>query len=131
MSAVMLLSRRLGIMGAHPPERIVERGMRAAGHRPTREEVDAAATVTHLGFGAACGVAYGLVAHRLPAAVAALLGIPFALLVWAVSYAGWIPALRILPPPPDDQPGRVGTMLTAHVVYGAVLGAAWRALARR
>ena len=49
-------------------------------------------------------------------------GILFGTLVWAVSYAGWVPAARILPPPQDDDPERVATMIGAHVVYGAVLG---------
>ena len=47
----------------------------------------------------------------------------FGLGVWAVSYLGWIPALGLLPPPYRDNPRRAWTTLTAHLVYGAVLGA--------
>jgi hypothetical protein len=50
-------------------------------------------------------------------------GVAFALGVWAASYAGWIPALGLLPPPGRDNPRRAWTTATAHVVYGAVLGA--------
>ena len=126
----MLGSKRLGIMGAHPPERVVEEGMRAAGHQPSAGEVDAVASVTHVGFGIACGTAFGLLAQLAPR-LSGRLGIPFALLIWVVSYAGWIPALRILPSVHDDHPGRVGTMVVAHVVYGSVLGLAWRSIVHR
>ena len=42
-------------------------------------------------------------------------GIGFGLLVYTVSYAGFIPALNILPSPPDDRPGRQPAMIAAHV----------------
>jgi hypothetical protein len=38
-------------------------------------------------------------------------GIGFGLIVWATSYLGWIPMLGILPPAPEDQPGRRRIML--------------------
>jgi len=44
-------------------------------------------------------------------------------LVWFVSYQGWVPALGLLPPAHRDRPGRPATMLIAHWVYGATLGA--------
>jgi len=49
--------------------------------------------------------------------------VAFGLGVWAASYVGWIPALGLLPPPGKDNPRRAWTILTAHVVYGAILGA--------
>jgi hypothetical protein len=128
MSAVMLAAERLGMMGRHPPERIVERGIHAAGRAPTRREVDAAATVAHIGFGAASGAVFALIARSVRPRVPEQLAIPFALAVWLVSYFGWIPALGIMPPPDEDRPGRAWTMLAAHAVYGATLGALWRAV---
>jgi hypothetical protein len=53
------------------------------------------------------------------------------LAVWAVSYQGWIPALGILPKASEDRPARPAVMVTAHVVYGAVLGALEERLRRR
>jgi hypothetical protein len=38
-------------------------------------------------------------------------GIGFGLIVWATSNLGWIPMLGILPPAPEDQPGRRRIML--------------------
>lgn len=42
---------------------------------------------------------------------------------WLVNYGGWIPVLGILPPPHRDRTDRQATMIVAHLVYGAVLGA--------
>jgi hypothetical protein len=81
----------------------------------------------HLGFGMASGALYALVERRARRlAPAPLAGMAFGTLIWAASYAGWIPALRIMPPPDDDHPGRVATMVAAHWVYGGVLGAVLR-----
>jgi hypothetical protein len=125
MSGVMLAARRAGRMGELPPRRITAVALRRgrAGRR-ARRRTDALATVAHLGFGAAAGAAFeggwSLAGRRGPAP---LWGAAFGAAVWLVSYAGWIPALRILPPPHRDRPGRPLWMFVAHLVYGAALGA--------
>jgi len=127
MSAVMLGARRLGLTPTLPPERIAQEGAEAARARANGGQIDATATVGHLGFGAAGGAAFAGMARVLGAAAVTPLAMGWALVIWAGSYFGWIPALRILPPPPQDHPGRVGTMLVAHLVYGAALATLWRA----
>jgi hypothetical protein len=126
MSGVMLAARRLGLTPTLPPERIVQEGAEAARTRAEPEQIDAVASLAHLGFGAAGGAllaaASGIIGHGLTTALA----LPWALLIWAGSYFGWVPALNILPPPPKDHPGRAWTMLVAHLVYGAVLATLWR-----
>lgn len=120
MSAVMVAAGRLGVMNRPPPKRIVEEALDATGI-PHSEPTEAAlAVAAHFGFGAAAGGVYTTITPRRFRGVRS--GICFGLLVWAVSYAGWIPGLRILPPPAKDRPGRQWTMVVAHVVYGAVLG---------
>jgi hypothetical protein len=47
----------------------------------------------------------------------------YATAVYAISYLGWIPALNLMPAAGEDRPGRSVTMLVAHWVYGATLGA--------
>lgn len=131
MSIVMKVSERVGLMGQQPPERIVERGMASAGEPPNPDAVDAMAGVAHLVFGTVSGVAFGLLMNSQQPRTAQRLAMPWALAIWLVSYFGWIPALRILPPPPEDRPGRAWTMLLAHVVYGGTLGPAWRMLRSR
>lgn len=132
MSAVMLVARRLGYTPELPPEEIAEDSIEGVTHREAREDEEhAVATVAHLGFGAVAGALYGIISRPLaraatPAAVVA--GVAFATGVWFVSYQGWVPALRILPPASRDHPGRVATMVVAHWVYGAVLALGTRRL---
>jgi hypothetical protein len=88
--------------------------------------------VNHFAFGGACGALFGLAhevwrvrapstsgvrGHRTPL----LAGLAFGTAVWAVSYAGWVPAFGIMPAPQDDRPGRPTSMVVAHWVFGGVL----------
>ena len=75
----------------------------------------------HFGFGAAAGALFGLLTAIIrPTTVAGLLA---GLAVWKASYDGWIPALRIMPPPEEDEQGRQVAMVLAHVAYVLALGA--------
>jgi hypothetical protein len=121
MSAWQAAGQLTGPYGEQPPKRLVRAmahklGKPARRHGPVTWPVTAAA---HLGFGAACGAAYAMVLPRSTV----VRGTSFGLGVWAVSYAGWIPAMGVLPPPHRDNPRRVWTMLVGHVIYGSVLGA--------
>jgi len=125
MSAVMAAADSAGLMGEHPPEVIVEKGMRRSGVHADEGTTDSLTLVAHFGFGAGAGALFGLlnrgVRHRTSAWVAQ--GIAYGLIVYAVSYKGWIPSLHILPQPEHDRPGRQPSMIAAHVVFGAALGA--------
>jgi hypothetical protein len=126
MSGVMLAARRLGLTPTLPPERIVQESAEAAGATAEPEQIDALAGIAHLAFGAAGGALLAAVSRLIGPRLSAALALPWALVIWAGSYFGWVPALHILPPPPKDHPGRAWTMLVAHLVYGAVLAALWR-----
>ena len=122
MSAEMMAAQRLGLMGEQPPERITEKVVEdVPGADPDESTKDALATAAHIAFGTACGAGYALAFGRSRRA-GALTGTLFGLAVWALSYAGWVPALGILPPPDRDRPGRQVSMVLAHVIYGSVLG---------
>ena len=127
MSIGMLGAKRLGIMPQSPPEEIVEEGAEELGAHPREDEVDAMASVAHLGFGAVGGAAFAAIAALLRPRIPEVIGLPVALVIWATSYFGWVPALRILPPAHRDYPGRAWTMLGVHLVYGAAMGGLWRA----
>ncbi|MGI8999404.1 MAG: DUF6789 family protein [Candidatus Limnocylindria bacterium] len=134
MSVVMLVASRLGLTAQLPPGRIAEEAIEAATSRPaTRDEEEAVASIAHAAFGVAGGVIFGVIVsslRRVPSGLMAGLGAVYATSIWLVSYQGWVPALRIMPPASRDDPGRAITMLVAHWVYGAVLGLVFAILRR-
>lgn len=125
MSGIMLAAGRAGLMGRMPPRKITEWLLRR--FRPwtiPSRRTRWLSALAHLGFGAGAGALYGAGTIRGPArgARAVALGTAYGAAIWAVSYAGWVPALGIMPPPRRDRPGRPPVMFAAHLVYGAVLG---------
>lgn len=123
MSVVMLAAQRAGLMGTLPPKRITERALEGLHLRSSGGTVNAMAAGAHLGYGMAAGAAFGQIGKRLCLALpSGIKGAVFGTVLWAASYFGWVPALGLMPPPPKDRPGRPGSMLLAHIVFGAVLG---------
>ena len=123
MSAVMLGAQRIGALGEQPPEKISRRALAAANREPTTTAEKATAATLHFAFGAAAGALYGMFADERDAwPTAAAKGVGFGLALYAVSYAGWLPALGLMPPPQRDREDRQASMALAHVVYGAALG---------
>jgi hypothetical protein len=120
MSALMLAAGRAGLMGRQPPEAIVRQAGALTAGEPRGRLADALAAVAHLGFGAGTGAAYALLP---PSGRPVLRGMAVGEAVYAVSYAGWVPALGALPPADRDRPSRQAVMAAAHLLYGAVLGA--------
>jgi hypothetical protein len=144
MSALMLAAGRAGF-GEYPPERVARQGLRRDGHGHLRAEAldGPLGAVLHVAFGAALGAAFATTipsltrrvrgrlraTERTPApALLTAAGVAFGSMVWLVSYWGWMPSLGILPPPDRDRADRQVTMLAAHWVFGAVLGATVAAL---
>jgi hypothetical protein len=130
MSVAMYGLQRAGLLGRMPPRTIVRRSLAKVGLRGTSDRTDRVlSTVAHFGFGASQGALYAL-AHEAKAELepraeptgSANTSIPFALLVWAANYAGWLPAARLFPSPARDRPGRPTSMVLAHGVFGYVLG---------
>lgn len=113
MSAYMMAGESREAIGTPPPARIVRR------LHPSASEHGAsiAATLLHLGIGAAGGVLGRVLARRL-----ALPAMTAALALWAVGYEFVAPALGVLPPAHRDS-RRARHLLRAHVVYGLALGA--------
>lgn len=127
MSAAMLAAGRLGLVGRQPPEAIVRRVGQLAGAEPQGRRADVLASAAHVAFGATVGAAYAL----LPASPRPVRrGVLSGLGIYAVSYAGWVPALQALPVADRDRRDRQAVTAAAHLAYGAVLGALdsrWRA----
>ena len=128
MSIPMLLARWAGWTPELPPKAIVKSVADTDGGATTV----VLASALHVAFGAAGGVLFSGLrrAFRLERAAVPAGGL-FGVAVWAVSYAGWIPALRLLPPPQRDDHRRQWLMVASHVVYGMALAAILRMLDER
>ncbi len=119
MTGWMLATAPRGRQLEQPPQRIVRRAAQRLGvpvRRGDRRLVPVTA-VAHLGFGAVGGVGYTALVKRPSLGT----GVPYALGIWASSYLGWAPALRLMPAPRDDDRHRQLLTFSAHLVYGAVL----------
>ncbi len=121
----MALEKQLGLMGEHPPKKIVRSLRRRSGILGTSRRKDNIATLAaHWGFGIGTGALFGLLHRRSHGTVrASLLGAGYGAAVWAANYYGWIPALGIMRAPHRDRPARPTSMVAAHLVFGSVLGA--------
>jgi uncharacterized membrane protein YagU involved in acid resistance len=96
----------------------------------SREAETVATTVGHFAYGTFAGTLYGalpVAIRRHPLAS----GVVYGLAVWAASYGAGLPALRLATPLPYRSRERIGLMIAAHVVWGAVLGPTSQAVARR
>ncbi|HEY3393685.1 MAG TPA: DUF6789 family protein [Lacipirellulaceae bacterium] len=80
-----------------------------------KEQVSAAA---HFGYGAGVGMIYAMADRFLPLP-RGLRGPVYGMLVWAASYAGWLPAVKTLPPPQRRPAGRNVLLIVSHLVWGA------------
>ncbi|MBW3625283.1 MAG: DUF1440 domain-containing protein [Armatimonadetes bacterium] len=88
---------------------------------PDPDWVKSLSALSHLGYGAFWGALYGLWSGNKNKNIAR--GMAFGLGVWAIGYAGWVPALGILNPPHREHRNREVRLLLAHLVYGAALAA--------
>ncbi|MCB0086196.1 MAG: DUF1440 domain-containing protein [Caldilineaceae bacterium] len=89
--------------------------------RPGQRTRSVLTDFAHVGYGAAVGAPYAPLAARLP--VPPLLsGVAYGLAVWAASYSGLLPALRIIAPPAQQPSSRNMQLILSHIVWGATLG---------
>ena len=72
--------------------------------------------LAHLGYGALTGALYAALPRR-PS------GFVYGPAIWALSYLGWLPGLRILKPAQHHPAKRNLLMLAVHLVWGGTL--AW------
>lgn len=111
-----------GALGGMVGTMFMMRASRQASHKlPERLKPTSLHWVYGIGWGGLLGLGLS-VAHRkvrsLPIAV--LVGSGLGAAVWAVGYAGWLPATRLTPPVYRQGGRHVLTSLLMHVGYGIV-----------
>lgn len=121
MTGVMLAAKRAGLVTELAPETITEAALDRSGVPADPTTETSASAVTHFAFGAAMGAAFAVLEPLVPLP-RPLRGVGWGLGVLLVSYQGWVPAARILPPLSEQRPGGRDTLIVSHVVYGLVLG---------
>jgi uncharacterized membrane protein YagU involved in acid resistance len=123
MTSVMLaLSRKLqGETDPLPPEVVTERVTQRAGLDDEVRGLRMPVFLTsHFGFGAVAGALYYALLEPglrwLP-----VRGQLYGMLVWLLSYAGWLPALNLFPDPAHTSRRRTVQLILAHLAWGSSL----------
>ncbi len=101
-----------GVVPGRVQEATSERGMRGL------------TLAAHFAFGGAAGALLG----ALPIARRHETGAAYGVLIWTVSYMGWIPALRILKPASAHPVLRSLLMVSVHLIWGAATAGTLRQL---
>jgi uncharacterized membrane protein YagU involved in acid resistance len=114
-----------------PPEQITRNLARRTGlHRFLNEPgKKAAAWVSHFGYGTATGAAYPLIAERILLSEK-VKGPLYGFFIWALSYLGWLPAVRIMPPAPRQSAWRNLALVAAHAIWGLTCAGLYARLQR-
>ncbi|HVI28256.1 hypothetical protein [Hansschlegelia sp.] len=94
-----------------PPKEIID----VAFNGRSQEAKKDLAMLGHFLYGAVAGALLASLDPRIKPSAAAGGGIA----VWAVSYLGWVPRIRILTPPANHPAPRTTLMVAAHAVWGA------------
>ncbi len=106
-----------------PPREITEDMLHKAGLDDAFDDTQQGelSLLSHFGYGAITGALYPVTCEKVEHPL--VYGSAYGVAVWAASYYGWIPALRILAPPHRHPAQRRRLMIAAHLVWGA--GAVW------
>ena len=106
-----------------PPREIIERTLQHSDGAEASEQPRRRATMAaHFAYGAATAIPFALFSKSRRPLVGAFYGVT----VWAASYLGWVPALRILKPAWQHPARRNLLMIVAHLIWGAAMAVALR-----
>jgi uncharacterized membrane protein YagU involved in acid resistance len=92
-----------------------------------RQEMKAA-MVGHLGYSAAAGAVYGVARENLRRVPAPLTGAALGLVLWGLSFEGWMPAVGIMERTTDKPLAKWPAPIMGHVLYGVVTALAFEGL---
>jgi uncharacterized membrane protein YagU involved in acid resistance len=102
-----------------PPRQITYRIARRTGaaRQLDKNGLQALTWINHFGYGAGMGGLYVLLTSRIKAHPV-LKGAAWGMIIWTISYLGWLPAAGILPPATQHTKRRNSLMLISHLVWG-------------
>lgn len=105
-----------------PPHQITKQVAKQVGvsKHLDKRQLKAVTLANHFGFGAAMGGLYELLWRRIPIHPV-IKGSVWGLIVWSISYLGWLPAANILSPATQHSNRRNFIMIVAHLVWGISL----------
>jgi len=85
---------------------------------------------SHIGYGASMGALFALLSGRRSSRLSGFSGPLFGLAVWAASYMGVMPALKLHRSARRDANSRNRLMVISHLVWGLCMSVAFRCLGR-
>jgi uncharacterized membrane protein YagU involved in acid resistance len=102
-----------------PPRQITRNLVRRTGLQRYLDKSDkeAASWVSHFGYGTATGAVYPLTAERLPLG-REVKGPLYGLVIWALSYLGWLPTAGIMPHATRQSVWRNIALVGSHLIWG-------------
>ena len=106
---------------ALPPERVTGELAERADVDLDKPQLLGASLLSHFGYGANMGALYSSLTRRIPLPPV-LKGIVFGIAIWAASYLGWMPGLRIEQAATEEPLRRNVMMVAAHMIWGATTG---------
>ncbi len=132
MNAYLVISKKFfeRDSGETPPEQVTSALLQTVNvEENDQEKFQPMVWSSHFAYGMAAGSFYSLYRALLPKSVSSIQsGASFGLLVWATSYWGWLPALKLLPPPPEIEVKDNVDKIVSHIIWGAALGLCYKIL---
>ena len=122
------LHRRLPDAERYPltPREIVNSTSAALDADPGEAAAQDVTATLHFAYGALAGGIAAAALPRMTATTGAAVGVG----VWAASYLGWIPAVRLLEPATRHPARRNALMIATHLVWGAATAIGTREIVR-
>lgn len=117
MTLEFLAARRAGFLDEIPPHKAI----RSVAARMTEPKLSLASALAHLAIGGLAGAAYTVLVPARLRGIAT--GVIFGLGVWATGYEFVMPAATDIAPAHRDRRPRAASILIAHIIFGATLGA--------
>ncbi len=127
MTAAMMFMYRCLPRRQHyglPPEQIVDELLERADvdHEFSHRQFEAVAMLAHHGYGTSMGAVYGILEPHGRHAPPVVSGMCFGLLVWALGYLGWLPAMGMDAAATREPAQRNALTILSHLIWGGTTG---------